>query len=67
MDKRVIVLVNGVPIKRRFKNESSARAYVYELNRVYHNEYNDFVVVQSDRRIDRRNKQARRAFEMQEV
>ena len=65
MDKRVLVFVNDKPIKTTFRNVKSANAYVYALKR---NDRNcSIVVVQSDRRINRQNKQARRAFEAQEV
>lgn len=73
MDKRVRIMVDDNPISKTFKNVKAANAYIHALEREdrRNNEYvsNRYTIIvgQSDRRIDRLNKQARRAFELQEV
>ena len=69
MDKLYRIYVNGKPTSHTFKSDKAAHAYVYALKRNDREcEWtgNEYTVRQADYRLNRRNKQARRAFELQE-
>lgn len=70
MDKRAHIYVNGVWIMPgEWKHKKDALVHLRELERGARrfNEDCRYTVRQVDYTVDRRNKQARRAFESQEV